>query len=506
MKIMIEEIFGFAKQKHKTLNGYKGFLFLVFIFFTVFLSCRRDDFYEGDDIVLQLSTDTLRFDTVFTSVGSATRWVKVFNPESSPVLVDFELKNKSNSYFRINVDGVQGPTAKGIEIGARDSVYVFVEVTINPDQPLSISPFIVEDQISVSVNGRNQIIYLEAFGQNANYIPGTIRKGSLARLTCNLGTVTWNDPKPYVIYGVLYIDSCHLVIPANTKIYVHGGVIRRDSLVYNDGLIVFQKDGRLTTLGTPEAPVIFQADRLEPAFSEASGQWVGLLFTDESKNHSLTQTTIKNSIIGLRADSLSSVRLDGCRIFNTSASAVIARHAEIYGENCLFYNNGGNGLQLVYGGNYTFNYCTVASFSGRMEAVVLTDFFCRDIFCSGGPKVNQLNASFTNCIFTGNDKDEITLASRTEGRVGLNYKFENCIVKVADILLPSDFPDFLVKCNSCINLKGTERLFNDRTKLDFSLDTMSVALTQGIDISGINLDITGKFRKSPNPDPGCYEL
>lgn len=482
-----------------------SYLSLVIILLT-FWSCQRDDYYTNDDVILTFSSDTLRFDTVFTSIGSATRFIKVYNPKPAPVLADFRLENKAGGVFRFNADGVKGPVVNKIEIGGRDSIYLFVEVTINPDLPLSISPFIIEDIITVSINGNEQKIYLEAFGQNANYLPAPNSKGSIALLSCNMGTISWDDPKPYVIYGVLYIDSCHVVIPEGRRIYVHGGVIRRDSFVYEEGLIIFLKNGKLSVNGTPEAPVIFQGDRLESGFEKLSGQWVGILMSAESRGHHLKHTTIKNSIIGMRVDSLASARLEGCSIFNTSASGLIARHAEVYAENCLIYNNGANGVQLTYGGDYSFNYCTIASFSGRQEALVATDFFCRDIFCTGGRRLNPIKLQCTNSIFTGNDKDEITLVRRGAEISDFSYTFSHCLVKVTDLLKAENFPDFLNNCTSCENLKGSERLFNDRLKEDYSLDSMSVALGKAMFIPGIISDIQGKMRKSENPDIGCFEL
>ncbi|MBK7523063.1 MAG: hypothetical protein IPI53_02495 [Saprospiraceae bacterium] len=59
-----------------------SWLFFTLIILSIF-ACRRDNFYEGSDIKLTFSADTLRFDTVFTKIGSATRFVKIFNPEKS---------------------------------------------------------------------------------------------------------------------------------------------------------------------------------------------------------------------------------------------------------------------------------------------------------------------------------------------------------------------------------------------------------------------------------------
>ena len=116
--------------------------------------------------------------------------------------------------------------------------------------------------------------------------------------------MTWDDPKPYVIYGILVIDECELKLPAGTDIYVHGGVVTRDSLLYNDGLIVVQSNGKITAEGTASSPVTFQGDRLEDTYKFRAGQWVGVLFNSLSKGNMLNHVRLKNSIIGIRVDSL----------------------------------------------------------------------------------------------------------------------------------------------------------------------------------------------------------
>lgn len=479
----------------------------IFLFAILFIaeSCRRDEIYEGQDVEIAFSVDTLRIDTVFTTIGSATRFFKVYNRRSQPILADFELKNKNNKFFRVNVDGSQGPLVKNVEIAGNDSIYIFVEVTVDPDQPLSVSPFVIEDQIDVSVNGRLFTAYLEAWGQNANYITPSNGRGKGFLYSCDFGERIWNDPKPYVIYGILYVDSCKVVMPAGTRVYVHGGIVRDTNTIYNDGLLVFLKNGTLETRGTPEDPVIIQGDRLEKEFENVKSQWVGLLFWQESQNHVLEHTIIKNSIIGLRVDSLAQLSLSGCSIYNTGGPAIIGRHANIYAENCLMYDNSTYGMQLTYGGNYTFNYCTVGSYEGQNESVILTDFYTTDPLCGPCYRVNDLNASFTNCIFAGTDKDEIGLAKFSKEDGGFNYQFTNCAVKVNELTDPKNFPNFFDFCENCINLKNNDRVFNNQRKDDYRLDTMSVALGKGISIPTVIKDILGKPRK-PTPDLGCFEF
>ena len=113
-------------------------------------SCAREDVYMGDDIDISTSRDTIMFDTVFTEVGSATRSFKLYNSKSKAVAVDIKLQGGATSFYRINADGIVGPEINNATIQANDSLYVFVEVFIDPDLPLSKSPFVVKDQVVIT--------------------------------------------------------------------------------------------------------------------------------------------------------------------------------------------------------------------------------------------------------------------------------------------------------------------------------------------------------------------
>ena len=86
--------------------------------------------------------DTLAFDTVFSSVGSTTRQFMVYNPNNEPLEMEqVMLASGEASGFRMNLDGRKGSRFDRVGIAAHDSMYVFVEVTVNPNgqnQPLLI--------------------------------------------------------------------------------------------------------------------------------------------------------------------------------------------------------------------------------------------------------------------------------------------------------------------------------------------------------------------------------
>lgn len=471
-------------------------------------SCQSDEISTASEIPLSFSLDTLRFDTVFTEAGSATRFFKIFNELDQAIEID-EIKLDDNSgFFRLNIDGIAGPVQQNVRIEANDSIYVFAEVTIDPDLPLSISPFIIEDIISIQANQSQYQLRLEAWGQNAYYIPNRESQSQVNYISCDLGQWRWDDPRPYVIYGSLLIDSCEVIIPAGQSVYVHGGIAINELGVYNDGLIVFLPNASLKTEGTVEEPVRFLSDRLEPEFQGQSGQWAGIIFTSGSRNNELKNTKIKNAITGISVDSTSFLRMEECEISNTSGNALTASHASIYAQNCLFYDNLGNNVSLNYGGGYIFNYCTFVSIDNQETAVSANNFKCSDPLCQGQILVNGLYTEFNNCIIVGNETDEISFLDITNGDQPQSfvYNFSNSIVTVDELLDPDAFPNFFDNCEDCLNVESPNELFIDLDNYDLHLDTMSIAIDIGKEIIPIYTDLDGNSRQVDQPDIGCYEF
>ena len=131
-------------------------LFLVLIF-----SCRKDSFSTDPSIRLYSSVDTVHFDTVFTTTGSATQSFKIINDNAQGINISsVRLAGGTSSPFNINVDGITGPQINNIDINANDSAYVFISVSINPTA--GNLDFIVRDSIEIIYNGNKKIIQLDA--------------------------------------------------------------------------------------------------------------------------------------------------------------------------------------------------------------------------------------------------------------------------------------------------------------------------------------------------------
>jgi len=489
-------------------NGNITIYFFMTLIMVYLCSCNKENFYNGEDADFLFSQDTIRFDTVFTAVGSATRSFKIFNPYNETAVVsNISLENPTTSFFRLNIDGQSTNQLSDVRILPNDSIYVFAEVTVNPDSPLSNSPFVIEENVNITYNDNAQQVLLQAWGQNANYITDRNRSGQLSLLSCDLGEIILDDPKPYVIHGRLLIDSCNLILPAGTEIYVHGGlVIDPDVGIFNDGLIAVFPDGSIQSRGTADNPVIIQGDRLEEEFSDVPGQWVGIRFLNESKNNKFEHTIIKNSIVGSRVDSLAELELISCTLANTSGSAIVGFHAAVTARNTQTYNNGGNAVQIVYGGNYTFDHCTFYNANNSEPAVYMDNAICQDVDCVLPLLLNPLNVTYNNCIVTGSNDDEILLIDESENPSSFyNYQFNNSITRIDELLLEEGTPDFLDHCLNCIVINNNDSLFLDREILDLRLDTMSIAIDNGVVVNGIDVDILGNPRDE-TPDIGCFEF
>ena len=475
----------------------------LFILLLTLVQCKYEErFYEGSDINLRFSLDTLHFDTVFTSIGSATRFFKVYNDEDLPIKLDVQLESFSNSKFRLNIDGSPGKSFEQIEIAALDSMYVFCEVTIDPDEPLSQSPFVIEEDILFTVNGKEQKILLEAWGQNANYFPNKFANNKVYRQVCNLQEIVWDDPKPYVVYGVMILDSCTLRLPPGTEIYIHGGIANNDFGIYRDGLIYVFPQGKIIAEGSAEEPVIFQSDRLEPEFQDEWGQWQGLRFAIGNKGSILEHTIIRNAINGIILDSLSSLKVKSSIINNCSNFGIFTYHANLQMENSLIYNTGSNALALTYGGDHRITYSTLANYNTSESALFFNNYVCRGDLCQS-ISVNDFYLIAKNNIIYGQGSDEINISEVEEAI--LDYHFETCIVKIEELLDPDDHPDFLSFCEGCIIADSGDTLFVNASELDFHLDSLSIAESKAVPIPNILLDLDGKERDITMPDIGCFE-
>src|SRR3989304_7063497 len=107
----------------------KNILFTIYyLLFTIYfsiLSCKKDAIITDPSAKLEFSTDTVIFDTVFTTIGSTTHFLKVYNRNNKKIIISsIWLAGGNSSRFRMNVDGMPATYVTDIEIPKKDSLYI----------------------------------------------------------------------------------------------------------------------------------------------------------------------------------------------------------------------------------------------------------------------------------------------------------------------------------------------------------------------------------------------
>ncbi len=450
--------------------------FLVFLL-TIF-SCQKDSFTTSRDALLSAETDTLHFDTVFTTTGSTTQRFKIFNENNKGVHIStIQLKGGISSPFKINAMGTPGPVITNIDIADNDSLYVFVSVSINPS--MANQPFVVQDSVEIWSNGNKRTVHLQAYGRNANFIKSGVISAD----------ETWSNNLPYVILGGLEIEeNAKLTINEGCKIYMHA-----DAPILVNGTLEVQGKKFDST------KVVFTGDRLDEPYRDFPASWPGIYFNPSSKNNIIKYAIVKNAyqavvVLNPSVNANPKLRLSETIIDNAYDIGILGINTKIVGQNLLVSNCDKN-LFLVNGGDYDFTHCTVASyFSSLLDhknpVLTVSDYLDNS--------QNNLSAIFRNCIFWGEgSKVENEVQVFKKGNPVI--KFENVLWKVKDVQA-SPTGNIFNNEDPLFDSISTEKKY-----YNFHLQQNSKALNKGSNTS-ITLDLDGNPRPAGvAPDLGCYE-
>lgn len=455
---------------------------LLMISALLIISCRKeDDFDDNPSLRLGFSTDTLAFDTVFTSVGSATRWLKVFNPSKHPINISsVRLEGGRESRFRMNVDGEAMSEISNVELAGGDSLFIFVRVTVDPNQ--QNTPMVVEDRIEFQLNGQWQQVQLVAWGQDAYFYRRAILQGDL----------TWTNDKPHVIYDWIIVDSSYsLTIQQGTRVHLHAHAV-----------LAVNTDATLRVQGSVDEPVHFLGDRLEQAYQDVPGQWGRIWLSPGSINNVIDHALIENGQVGLQVDTLGNssqptLKITNSVIRNMSIAGMLLQGSWVEVNNCLIGDCGEFSVVLNIGGKYDFRHCTIGNYYSdgirQTPTVALNNYY----LYQGDTIARPLEqAYFGNCIIWGRNSEELVY-DRTP-RAAFEYQFDHCLIRTEKSL--SDPLRYI----SCI--RNADPLFNDPYEQDLSLKENSPAINAGnLQIAlGIPADLLGNSRV-PDPDLGALE-
>lgn len=469
---------------------------LILLLVLQFQSCREDNFDDSPSVQLSFSTDSLLFDTVFTTIGSSTRYFKVYNPHSSGVIIsDLRLAGGQSSFFRINANGSSGTHITDLEIGANDSIYVFVEVTVDPlgeDLPLVIS-----DSVVFYLNNNVQDVKLVAWGQDANFIRPNY-SDTINNIDYHLITnhTTWSGIKPWVVYGLVVVaPDASLTIDKGSKVHFH-----------NNSAMIFLNQSSLKIEGTPEEQVVLQGDRLETDYADLPGQWGYIWLTAGSQDHIIENATIKNATYGVIMDSIGSfteptLRLHNTIVKNMDQTGLELRGAWVEATNLVVANCGVNAINMMLGGNYSFKHITVGNYfslPGTIRQTPSLAFNNYYVDTTGTVQVRDFeHIYFGNSIIYGSLTDEISLDLFPDNN-NPGFTFDHCLIRTS---LHTQFPDLFI--NSITNQQPR---FVEARDNNYRLRDDSPARKKGSNKIALEvpLDILGRNR-TDSVDVGAYQ-
>ncbi|TXE15045.1 hypothetical protein FUA26_00625 [Seonamhaeicola algicola] len=431
----------------------KRFVYIVFsiIFLTLWSSCRKDFEFSPSTGNLQFSKDTVYLDTVFTNIGSSTYNLKVYNRSDNDISIPtVKLALGENSNYRLSVDGVAGKVFENVELLAKDSLFIFVESTINfNDFNNPNGTYLYTDQIEFDAGDHLQKVELVTLVKDAIFIyPNRDNTTKIVEtLTLNIAgetvetelqgrelltsELTMTNQKPYVIYGFAAVPPGEtLTVEAGARLHFH----ENSGLIVQNNASLHVNGAYSTNQELLENEVIFEGDRLEPSFAERPGQWGTIWLLEGSTNNIINYATIKNALVGILSDGNSNTNkltITNSQIYNSSNFGILGRNTAINGENVVINNAGLSSFAGTFGGTYNFTHSTIANYWNasfrQFPALLLNNFIVDDN--ENTVVTNLTEANFNNCIIYGNDSNEILFDEVEDDAVNFNFKFTNCLIR-----------------------------------------------------------------------------
>lgn len=359
-------------------------------------ACIEDGISSSPSDQPTFSTDTLKMGTVFTSEGTPTYSIRVYNPHDKILSISrVGFKNGGTGMFRLNVDGQSGREFNNVEIRPNDSIYVFVDACL--DVQNSALPLTVEETIEFETNGKIQQVVITADGQDVERLHGhTIEADT-----------DWSDGMPRQIFDSLVVaEGAKLTIGPGMKLYFHSGA-------------QLTVHGTLDIKGTAEQPVELSGDRFglvatNVPYEIMSQQWGGVYFGPTSKASKMEFAVVKNTDYGVLVDSVTTtgatpaLELVNCRLRNSGGRVLTTLHSNVTVTGCELAEAAA-GVAYFQGGNIKLLHCTLSNYylfsavSGPLVTLRHTNVLTDDE--SGLP---YASVTIANSILWGNGGDMST--------------------------------------------------------------------------------------------------
>jgi len=359
-------------------------LLIPAIFALAAAGCIDDSFSSSAADQPTFSTDTLRMGVIFTDEPSTTHRFTVYNRADKAITIgSIALRGDNAGLFRLNVDGMSGRDFSGVEIRAKDSIYVFVAATLPPNG--QTVPVNVDAKLDFVTLGETRTVVLSAQGRDVERLHAVTLTAD-TRLTAD---------RPYQVF-----DS--LVVAPGVTLTVDPGA----ELLFHDGAYMAVR-GSLKAIGEPGREITLAGDRTgnvvaDISFDLMSRQWAGLFFTSTSTDNELSYACVRNTWQGVTVDR-APLRMVNSRLRNSGGHVLEAIHADISAYGCELAEAAA-GVALLHGGRHTLNHCTLANyylFAAISGPLVTFAHYKEGDESTDDSGLPLLRADLTNCILYG---------------------------------------------------------------------------------------------------------
>ena len=429
----------------------RRFFFFIAIIAVLMTACTdSDSFTVSTGARLSFSEDTIRFDTLFSTVPSATQTFWVRNESSDGIrILTARLERNNQSGYRVNVDGTYlDPVGSDFEVRKGDSILVFVEVTTRENR--LEEPQLVEDNLIFTLeSGVEQRVNLRTYSWDAQ---------KLTDLVIRQDTVI-ESRVPIIVYGQgIRVEQGATLTLRNTEFYFHDGA-GIDAL----GNVMAEK-------------CLFRGDRLDRMFSylpydRVSGQWRGINLSSSDGYNLFTDCEIRNAVDAVVCDS-TTLYFYNTVVHNSSGEGLSARHSTVVVDYCQFSNTFGDCLGL-FGCEASIQHSTLAQFY--------------PFSANRGFALHFVNTELpmalvcTNTLVTGY-ADDVVLGEVADTTVVFDYRFADCLLRTPKVEDEERFERIIWETpkDSVQGKQHFRTVDEDNLYYDFALDSISPAFQNGI--------------------------
>ncbi|MVN78357.1 hypothetical protein GO988_18660 [Hymenobacter sp. HMF4947] len=517
----------------------KNYLLPLLLFVSAVLSvslpgCKPREEELQTSGALEFSTDTVKFDTVFTTLRTVTKRLWVYNRNPKAVNVDLiSLDNPATSPYTLIINGDLKQTASGLYIRGKDSLLILVRAQLKDNgQNGTAKDYVLKENLNFRTNGQDQHVLLRSFGQN-------IYLHDNEALPCN---AVWTNDRPHVLYNSVVVPAgCTLRIKPGTRIYAHAGaalIVEGTLLVNSPADFVAPSGSKNDTISATNANIVrFVGDRsAEAQYATAPGQWTGIVLDASSRGSVIRYAQIQNATFGVLlynpknqtpqpdvtiqnsvlryisganvgfAGAASGTGLPGAGVLGLSGKATL--------ENTLFSDCYEYAVLGYGGGDYSLNYCTVANYpaaSARDKAsLTFTNVSALD---SKVKNTTGLTLNVRNSIVWGSIEDEVFFENYDDYKATVSIR--NSLLRSKLYAGPADMAATATTAakpglaNPAYNNLFSDPKFvrlNTLSRNDYHLAATSPALASKTALPPlVPRDLLNLLRNPTAPDLGAYQ-